>query len=218
LPTDDRAINAERGEIMSGTEVDVIDTMAGIEKGSRLDRVRAERRQARDNAQKSYEALFAPIFPSGVTAEERYALAAFVAGLHRDDRILAFYLDGLGEQNPSRDVVEAIVAEIAHGAADGPYGRYPPGPLSVEDKVGPVRRISEPNRGTLGARLSAALEHAHMLTFHPRDASPGALQALLDAGWSTTDIVTLSQLVAFLSFQIRVVAGLRVLAASARQF
>jgi CMD domain protein len=218
LPTDDRAINAERGEIMSGTEVDVIDTLAGIEKGSRLDRVRAERQQARDNAQKSYEALFAPIFPSGVTAEERYAVAAFVAGLHRDERILAFYMDGLGAQNPSRDVVEAIVAEISHGAADGPYGRYPPGPLSVEDKVGPVHRICEPNRGTLGARLSAALEHAHLLIFHPRDASPAALQRLLDAGWSTTDIVTLSQLVAFLSFQIRVVAGLRVLAASARQF
>jgi uncharacterized protein YciW len=35
----------------------------------------------------------------------------------------------------------------------------------------------------------------------------------VDAGWSTTDIVTLSQIVAFLSFQIRVIAGLRVLAA-----
>ena len=52
-----------------------------------------------------------------------------------------------------------------------------------------------------------------MLVFHPRDAAPAALQALLDAGWSTTDIVTLSQIVAFLSFQIRVVAGLRTLAA-----
>jgi CMD domain protein len=202
---------------MSATETDVIDYLAGIEKGSRLDRLRADRQQARDNAQKSYEALLAPTFPGSVTAEERYAVAAFVAGLHRDDRILAFYMDGLGAQNPSRDVVEAIVAEIAHGAADGPYGRYPPGPLTVEDKVGPVHKISEPNRGALGARLSAALEHSHMLTFHPRDASPRALQSLLDAGWSTTDIVTLSQLVAFLSFQIRVVAGLRALTASARQ-
>ena len=51
-----------------------------------------------------------------------------------------------------------------------------------------------------------------MLVFHPRDAAPANLQTLLDAGWSTTDIVTLSQLVAFLAFQIRVVAGLRVLA------
>jgi uncharacterized protein YciW len=53
-----------------------------------------------------------------------------------------------------------------------------------------------------------------LLVFRPRDASPAALQSLLDAGWSTTGIVTLSQLVAFLSFQIRVVAGLRALAAA----
>ena len=36
-------------------------------------------------------------------------------------------------------------------------------------------------------------------------------QALLDAGWSVADIVTLSQLVSFLAFQLRVVAGLQVL-------
>ena len=60
---------------------------------------------------------------------------------------------------------------------------------------------------------SAALEQAHLLVFRPRDASPQALQELLNAGWSATDIVILSQLVAFLSFQIRVVVGLRALAA-----
>ena len=202
---------------MSETEPDVIDLLAGIEKGSRLDRVRAERQQARENAQKSFQSLLAPKLPDGMTAEERYAVAAFVAGLNRDARILAFYMNGLGGQNPSPDVVEAIKAEIAHGRANGPYGRYPQGPLTVEDKGGPVHKVSETNRGILGARLSAALEHAHLLIFHPRDASPAALQSLLDAGWSTTDIVTLSQLLAFLSFQIRVVAGLRVLAASASQ-
>jgi CMD domain protein len=200
--------------IMREAEPDVIDLLAGIEKGSRLDRVRAERQLARENAQKSYQALLAPKLPGGMTVEERYTVAAFVAGVHRDARILAFYMDGLGAQNPGRDVVEAIMAEIARGAASGPYGRYPRGPLTVEDKAGPVHKISETNRATLGARLSAALEHAHLLIFHPRDASPAALQSLLDAGWSTTDIVTLSQLIAFLSFQIRVVAGLRVLSAS----
>jgi len=63
----------------------------------------------------------------------------------------------------------------------------------------------------LGPRLAAAFDHMHLLVFHPRDAAPAALQGLLDAGWSTTDIVTLSQIAAFLSFQIRVVAGLRAL-------
>ena len=63
----------------------------------------------------------------------------------------------------------------------------------------------------MGARLAAAFDHAHLLVFHPRDAEPPRLQALQDAGWSTTDIVTLSQIIAFLSFQIRVAAGLRIL-------
>jgi hypothetical protein len=144
---------------MSETEPDVIDLLAGIPKGSRLDGVRAERKQARDNAQKSHEALLAPKFPGGVTAEDRYAVAAFVAGLHRDARIVAFYMDGLGAQNPGRDVVEAIMAEIALAAADGPYGRYPPGPLTVEDKSGPVHKISEANRRALGgARTCPSLD------------------------------------------------------------
>ena len=47
-----------------------------------------------------------------------------------------------------------------------------------------------------------------------RDASAAALQELLDAGWSNAGIVTLSQLVAFLAFQIRTVVGLRALAAA----
>jgi hypothetical protein len=57
------------------------------------------------------------------------------------------------------------------------------------------------------------LRHAHFLVFHPRDAQPQRLRVLEAAGWSADDIVVLSQLVAFLSFQIRVVAGLCVLSA-----
>jgi len=202
---------------MNEMEPDVIDLLSGIEKGSPLDGLRAQRQAARENAQKSYQALFAPTSLGSVSAKERHAVAAYVAGLHRDAGTLAFYMDGLGAQNASRSVVEAIMAEIGHGAAEGPFGRYPRGPLAKEDKAGLVGRISEANRRTLGARLSAALEHAHLLVFHPRDASPAALQVLLDAGWTTTEIVTLSQLVAFVSFQIRVVAGLRILAQPTRQ-
>jgi CMD domain protein len=202
---------------MNEMEPDVIDLLSGIEKGSPLDGLRAQRQAARENAQKSYQALFAPTSLGSVSAKERHAVAAYVAGLHRDAGTLAFYMAGLGAQNASRSVVEAIMAEIAHGAAEGPFGRYPRGPLAKEDKAGLVGRISEANRRTLGARLSAALGHAHLLVFHPRDASPAALQVLLDAGWTTTEIVTLSQLVAFVSFQIRVVAGLRILAQPTRQ-
>jgi CMD domain protein len=108
-----------------------------------------------------------------------------------------------------------VEAAGAEARARGPYGSYPPGPLSREDVAGPRYRASAILRRRLGERLAAAFEHVHLLVFHPRDAAPAALQALLDAGWSTTEIVTLSQIVAFLSFQIRVVVGLRTLAGPA---
>jgi CMD domain protein len=84
--------------------------------------------------------------------------------------------------------------------------------LSRENTAGPIYRVSKAARRALGPRLIAAFEHVHLLVLHPRDADSAALQALLDAGWSTTGIVTLSQITAFLSFQIRVVVGLRTLA------
>jgi CMD domain protein len=196
------------------TDRDVIDLLAGVELDSPLNTLRHRRAEARLNAQKSYEALFEPTSPGGVTVEERHAIAAFVTGLHRDEGALAFYKRGLLARADGASLAEAIDREAARGAAIGPYGRYPQGPLSVEDKAGHAFRVSESSREALGARLTAALEHAHWLVFHPRDASPAALQALREGGWSTTDIVTLSQLVAFLTFQLRVVAGLRALAAS----
>jgi CMD domain protein len=111
-------------------------------------------------------------------------------------------------------IPDAIVSEASRGAVQGPYGSYPKGPLSVEDVLGPHYQVKSENQQVFGRRLTAALEHAHLLVFHPRDASSAALQKLLDAGWSTTDVVTLSQLVSFLTFQIRVVVGLRVLSAA----
>lgn len=194
---------------------DVIDLLAGIEPGDRLDTIRRHRLQARTHAQESYRALFAPTAPApgAVTIAERLAVAAFVAGLHQQPDAAAFYAAALVAQDAGAGLAQAIAAEVSRGAAQGPYGRYPAGPLSRENTSGPAYSVGEAQRDVLGARLSAGLAHAHLLAFHPRDASPEALQALLEAGWSATDIVILSQLVAFLSFQIRVVVGLRALAA-----
>ncbi|MDP8918602.1 MAG: CMD domain protein [Pseudomonadota bacterium] len=199
---------------MSAIIPDVIDHLAGVRPGSSLDGLRNQRLQARENAQKSYLALFEPEFPGNVTALERYAVATFVAGLHQQPYVTGFYATAL-QKLGSPETVDAINAEIARGYAKGPYGCYPRGPLTVEDEEGPDYQVSPDHKSRLGSRLAAALQHAHLLVFHPRDANAGALQRLLEAGWSTTDIVTLSQLVAFLSFQIRVVAGLRVLAGTA---
>ena len=93
----------------------------------------------------------------------------------------------------------------------GPYGDFPDGPLTIENLAGPHWLPDAALTAVVGERLAAALVHTHLLTYRPRDASADALQRLLDAGWSTSGVVTLSQLVSFLHFQLRVVAGLTVL-------
>jgi CMD domain protein len=194
---------------------DVIDTLAGIAPGSALDKGRDNRPEARKQAQASYDALFAPKNFGSFSALERFAVAAFVAGLHGRPESTDFYADKLGQAGASPELRVAVASEAVTGHANGPYGSYPRGPLSLEDKAGLVYAIGASERHVLGPRLSAAFEHTHMLVLHPRDAAPSSLQVLLDAGWSTTDIVTLSQLVSFLSFQIRVVAGLLAMTARA---
>ena len=193
---------------------DIIDTLAGIEPGSAIDAIRARRLQARDNAQKSYLSLFEPIDAGDFSLAERAAIAAFVTGLHGESPVAAFYRQKLAANADGTALVEPIQIEIERGKTSGPYGAFPAGPLSVENKAGLIYRVSAERKPQLGARLVAALEHAHLLVFRPRDAASADMKALLAAGWSTTGIVTFSQLVAFLSFQVRVVSGLRTLAAA----
>jgi CMD domain protein len=200
--------------MMSAEPKDIIDHLAGIAPGSNLDGIRARRLQARENAQKSYLSLFEPADFGDVAAYERYAVAAFVAGVHEEPTVAAFYPAKLADRS---ELVAALKAEIERGKTKGPYGAFPAGPLSVEDTTGLIYRVATDRKPILGAKLAAALEHAHLLVFRPRDAAPAAMQALLDAGWSTNAIVTLSQLVAFLSFQVRSVVGLRTLGASLGQ-
>ena len=197
---------------MSANDADIIDALVGITRGSHLDAIRARRPEARAHAQATYRALFAPETMGNVTAQERFAVGEFVAGLHGATSVAVAYAGRLADSGAPAALKEAVDAAVKEAKTQGPYGSYTPGPLSREDTPGPIYRMEATTRRALGARLAAAFEHTHMLVFHPRDAAPSALQALLDAGWTTTDIVTLSQIVAFLSFQIRVVAGLRTLA------
>ncbi|WP_082908186.1 CMD domain protein [Bradyrhizobium neotropicale] len=192
---------------------DIIDTLAGIEPGSSLDAIRAKRAQARENAQKSYLALFEPVDASDFSLAERATVALFVIGLHGEPNVTAFYRAKLAATDGA-GLVETIEAEVTRGRTSGPYGAFPAGPLSIENKAGLVYGVSADRKSALGTRLAAALEHAHLLVFRPRDAASADMKALLSAGWSNTGIVTLSQLVAFLSFQVRVVSGLRTLGAA----
>jgi CMD domain protein len=116
------------------------------------------------------------------------------------------------EETQDSALAAAVAAAAASDAAHGPYGHFPSLELRSEDRDGPTWAPDAEQAAALGPRLMAAFIHAHLVVFHPRGAGRDALRALLAAGFSTTEIVTLSQAIAFLSFQIRVVQGLRRLA------
>ncbi len=74
--------------------------------------------------------------------------------------------------------------------------------------LGQASSTAEPE----SAALAAMLDWAELLIREPRRGDRAALQSLRDAGLADAAIVALAQLVAFLSYQTRVVAGLRALA------
>ena len=198
---------------MSGTD-DVIDTLAGIAPGSPLDAIRApaaagprstrrraiarcSRRRLRRGHRNRSASRWPPSSPA-CTARRRSrpftprGLAASGASAALRGAIDAADRGGQGA-GPLRPLSRRAAEPRGHGRPD----------LS--------RRARKPGArwGRVSPRRSSTCTCWCSIRAMPRRP---ALQALLDAGWSTTDIVTLSQLVAFLSFQIRVVAGLRVLA------
>ncbi|MDA3644149.1 CMD domain protein [Saccharopolyspora indica] len=189
---------------------DIIDLLAGITPDSPLAALRQQRRQTWEQAQRSFTALFEPADAGSFPLRERYAIAAFEADLHDFAPATAFYQDLLTDEAP--EFTDAVKTAAAEARSTGPYGEYREPGLAGESAPGPVWRPDDHVTAAVGRRVSAALAHTHLLVYRPREAGPGDLQALVDAGWNADDIVRLSQLIAFLAFQLRAAAGLRALA------
>lgn len=68
--------------------------------------------------------------------------------------------------------------------------------------------------GAFAPREAAILRYVDRLTLEPRAAGEESMRELQAAGLTTPEIVTIAQLIAFLSFQIRVLAGLHALGAA----
>jgi CMD domain protein len=187
---------------------DVIDQLIGVTEGDALFTLRTQRPDAKKNAQASFDALFASDELGQVSQLERLALGYWTIALSQSPTA-GFYADLLAAESP--EALAALDAALPGAVTTGPYGDYPAGRLTIENVSGLHWAPDTALLAAVGPRLAAALAHTHLLVYRPRDSSAEALQALLDAGWSTTGIVTLSQLVAFLNFQLRVIAGLTAL-------
>lgn len=75
-----------------------------------------------------------------------------------------------------------------------------------------LRQIEAP-APVVGPRLAAVLAHTDLLALRPREATPAHLQALRAHGLTERNIVSLSQLIAYVNFQVRLLAGLQLLQA-----
>ena len=184
---------------------DVIDSVLGVTAGDAIDTIRRSRDIARTHAQATYDALFTPVSDADFSLGERSAVASFVLGLHGETPLSPVYDAGVPQ-----DLAPLVAAQVAAALRSGPYGVYREPGLAAESEPGEAFVAD----AVLGERLAAAFTHAALLVYRPRESSPQALEALQAAGWSDDGIVTLSQLVSFLAFQVRVVAGLSVLAAT----
>src|SRR3954469_481741 len=165
---------------------DIISMLAGVAPGSPAAELRAQRPEATQHAQGSYTALFDPPELVGLSKSERFAIALRVAAIHAAAEAAEHYRQRLVEAGASPEIVAAAALEDA-GSGSQPDPEVP-------------------------ARLQAILRHADLLSTHPVDATPDDLQALADAGLATVEIVVLSQIVAFVSFQVRVIAALQLIA------
>ena len=159
---------------------DIVDELAGIQTGTPLHALRAQRADVAGYSQGNYLALLEPDDPAGVSRVEREVIALRVAVLTGSDALAAHH----------RARLRALGVEDAHSAA---VEQFPTG-------------------AAVSPREAAILRHVDRLTQEPRAAGAVEIAELQAAGLQTPDIVTIAQLIAFLSFQIRLLAGLRALA------
>lgn len=72
--------------------------------------------------------------------------------------------------------------------------------------------VDTPDAAIADARLQAIVHFVRTLATHPAESDQAALQALPAAGLSVPDTVLLAQLIGFVTYQLRVVAGVAALA------
>jgi CMD domain protein len=166
------------------TTVDVIDRLAGIDPDSRTAALRREKPDLVRFAQGSYDALLEPAAPEGVSLVERHAIAYRAALLTRFPEVAEWHRSRLEELGATPETIQAI-AELT----DGHY--------AAGNGIGP--------------RLQALLAHTSRVTVSPGSAQPEHIAQLKAAGLTPKEIVTVGQLVAFVSYQVRAIAVARAL-------
>ena len=131
----------------------------------------------------------------------------FVRHTQGSHDVLIAPADPAGVSPVERAAVALRVAAIEHDAAlAAQYARR------LREAGADAATVEAARSGKASSRLGTILHHATCIASAPGSADRAMLDALRRAGLAPRDIVTIAQIVAFVSYQVRVVAGLRALA------
>ncbi len=146
---------------------------------------------------------------------------------------------GLNPASPLKGVLtlRSDILELTENSHEASLRPIQPGSLTHAERAGLACRMSKRNDepvlarhyetlfgvgsqavantgfdGGDDARLKAIIRHTDLVTTNPKQATADDISALRAAGLDDADIVRLSELIAFVSYQVRVVAGLRLMA------
>jgi CMD domain protein len=154
--------------------------------------------------------VVAGLSPGSPLATLRRQREAFVRHTQGSHDVLIAPADPAGVNLLERAVAALRVASIEHDTALMEHYR-----TRLQQIGADAQTIGAAEQGTaskdLQPRLAAILDHVALVAAAPGTATRERLDALRQAGLTPRDIVTLAQIVAFVSYQVRVVAGLRAL-------
>jgi CMD domain protein len=132
----------------------------------------------------------------------RYAQGSYLALLEPEDPA--------GVSRIERESIALRVALLSSNPALADHHRVRLQQLDAVETIAAIEQF--PNGPALPGRLAAILRHTDLLTTDPGGASRPAIDELRAQGLGARDIVTIAQLIAYLSFKVRVLACLRLFA------
>ncbi|MGF6980536.1 hypothetical protein F0160_27520 [Paraburkholderia sp. JPY303] len=174
---------------------DFVEQLAGLAPDGATAALRAFRGDATRYTQGSHDALFSTDV-ADLTLRERLFAAWYAALLSNSEQTALAYR-------------ERLLTLAAAADAQTETTR------SLLDAIAAQRAVPVASMATTDQRLAAILLHTEALTLRPAATGKPALAILQAGGLTTRAIVALSQLIAFVTYQVRVVAALRALEARA---
>ena len=151
----------------------------------------------------------APDSPIGKLRRERPEVVKHLQG--SDDVIFSPADDG-GLTRPERAAAALRVAELLR---DDVLVKHYRARLAALDPKGTLQKTVDGHSELTDARWDAIVAHVDLVTRGPGLATRDDIDELTAAGLSSHAIVSLSQLISFVNFQARVLAGLRMLKGAA---